>query len=245
MDRSIYVAMTGAGQTARALAALSHNIANAGTIGFRAQLGATAGVPVLGDGLATRINAVERPGGVDFSPGPQIATGHDLDIAIQGRGWIAVQGLDGREGYTRAGDLAVDAGGTLVTASGLPVLGDAGPLAVPAFTKIDVGGDGTISIVPQGQGPETVASIGRIKLVDPADADLVRGADGLMHMADGGDAPADASVRLISGTLEGSNINPAAGLSQMVVLSRQFEMHIRAIQTADENAEAATRMLGR
>lgn len=245
MDRSIYVAMTGAGQTVRALAALSHNIANANTVGFRAQLGASAGVPVLGEGLATRVNAVERPGGVDFSPGPQIATGRDLDIAIQGRGWIAVQGPDGREGYTRAGDLTVGADGLLATAAGLPVLGDAGPLSIPAFTKIDIGGDGTLSIVPQGQGPETVASVGRIKLVAPAESDLVRGADGLMRLADGSDAPADASVRLISGTLEGSNADPADGLAQMIVLSRQFEMHIRAIQAADDNAEAATRLLGR
>lgn len=245
MDRSIYVAMTGAGQTVRALASLSHNIANASTVGFRAQLGAVAGVPVLGEGLATRVNAVQGSGGVDFSPGPQIATGRDLDIAIQGEGWIAVQGPDGREGYTRAGELSVRPDGLLVTADGLLVLGDAGPLDIPAFTKIDIGHDGTISVVPQGQGPETIASVGRIRLVAPANDDLVRGADGLMRMADGSDAPADASVRLISGALEGSNINPADGLAQMIALSRQFEMHVRAIQAADENAEAATRLLGR
>lgn len=245
MDRSIYVAMTGTGQTMQALARLSHNMANAGTVGFRAQLGATIGVPVLGEGLATRVNAVERPGGVDFSPGPQIATGRDLDIAIQGQGWIAVQGLDGREGYTRAGDLSVSADGVLTTATGLPVLGDSGPLSIPAFTKIEIGSDGTISIVPQGQGPETVASVGRIRLVDAANDGLVRGADGLLRLADGTDAPADASVRVIAGALEGSNVDPADGLAQMIMLSRQFEMHIRAIQAADENAEAATRLLSR
>src|SRR3546814_17503217 len=120
-------------------------------------------LPVAGDSWPSRVNVVERSLGADFSIGPQMSTGHDLDISIQGQGWIAVQGKDGVEGYTRAGDLQVDANGLLVTSSGLPVLGDTGAITVPLFSKIDIGQDGQLSVVPQGQGPQTIPTVGRIK----------------------------------------------------------------------------------
>jgi flagellar basal-body rod protein FlgF len=243
MDRAIYLAMNGATQTMRAQTQATHNLANVSTVGFRAEMASLDRLPVAGDGLPSRVNVVERSLGADLTIGPQMSTGRELDVSIQGQGWIAVQGSDGVEGYTRAGDLEVNADGFLVTATGLQVLGDAGPLTVPPFTKLDVGQDGTVSVVPQGQGPETIAAVGRIKLVNPEPADLVRSADGLMRMADGSTAPADASVTVISGVLEGSNVNPTRALMEVISLSRQFEMQIRAIQTADDNAEAATRLL--
>lgn len=243
MDRAIYIAMNGASQTMRAQAQAAHNLANVSTVGFRAEMAGLDRLPVLGDGLPSRVNVIERALGADFSIGPQISTGHDLDISIQGQGWIAVQGKDGVEGYTRAGDLQIDANGLLVTSSGLPVLGDAGPITVPLFSKLDIGQDGTVSVVPQGQGPQTISSVGRIKLVNPERAQLVRSADGLMRMADGSNAPADAAVTVVSGVIEGSNVNPTRALMDVISLSRQFEMQIRAIQTADDNAEAATRLL--
>ncbi|PIQ37295.1 MAG: flagellar biosynthesis protein FlgF [Lysobacterales bacterium CG17_big_fil_post_rev_8_21_14_2_50_64_11] len=243
MDRAIYLAMNGATQTMRAQTQAAHNLANVSTVGFRAEMASLDRLPVVGDGLPSRVNVIERARGADFSIGPQMSTGRELDVSIQGQGWIAVQGRDGSEGYTRAGDLEVNADGLLVTATGLPVLGDAGPLSVPPFTKLDIGQDGTVSVVPQGQGPETVASIGRIKLVNPQPTDMLRSGDGLMRMADGSQAPADAAVTVISGVLEGSNVNPTRALMEVISLSRQFEMQIRAIQTADDNAEAATRLL--
>lgn len=243
MDRAIYLAMNAATQTMRAQSQAAHNLANVSTVGFRAEMASLDRLPVAGDGLPSRVNVVERALGADFSIGPQISSGRELDVSIQGQGWIAVQGRDGSEGYTRAGNLEVNADGLLVTASGLPVLGDAGPLSVPPFTKLDIGQDGTVSVVPQGQGPETVASVGRIKLVKPDRAELVRSADGLMRMADGSQAPADAAVTVVSGVLEGSNANPTQALMAVISLSRQFEMHIRLIQSADDNAEAATRLL--
>lgn len=243
MDHAIYLAMNGASQTMRAQAQAAHNLANVSTVGFRAQMASLDRLSVAGDGLPSRVNVIERSLGADLSIGPQMSTGRELDVSIQGEGWIAVQGQDGVEGYTRAGDLEINADGFLVTATGLQVLGDAGPLTVPPFTKLDVGQDGTVSVVPQGQGPETIAAIGRIKLVNPERTDLVRSADGLMRMTDGSQAPADASVTLVSGVLEGSNVNPTRALMEVISLSRQFEMQVRAIQTADDNAEAATRLL--
>jgi flagellar basal-body rod protein FlgF len=243
MDRAIYIAMNAATQTMRAQTQATHNLANVSTVGFRAQMASLDRLPVAGDGLPSRVNVIERSLGADLSIGPQMSTGHELDVSIQGKGWIAVQGRDGEEGYTRAGDLQINANGLLVTSSGLPVMGDAGPITVPLFTKLDIGQDGTVSLVPQGQGPETISTVGRIKLVNPEGADLLRSADGLMRMADGSQAPADASVTLVSGVLEGSNVNPTRALMEVISLSRQFEMQIRAIQTADDNAEAATRLL--
>ncbi|MDX2301110.1 MAG: flagellar basal-body rod protein FlgF [Xanthomonadaceae bacterium] len=245
MDRSLYVAMTGAAQVMRAQTEASHNLANVSTVGFRAQLGSFDSLPVRGAGLTTRVNVVERPLGADFSIGPQISSGRDLDVAIQGEGWIAVQARDGGEGYTRAGDLSISADGQLLTGNGLPVMGDAGPITIPPYSKLDIGNDGTISVVPQGQGPETVSAVGRIKLVNPDRTQLVRGGDGLMRLADGAVAPGDAAVHLVSGVIEGSNVNPTEALTRMISLSRQFEMQVRAIQAADENAQAATRLLAR
>lgn len=243
MDHSIYLAMNGAAQTLRAQAENNANLANASTTGFKAELAAFKSVPVLGTGLATRVNAVESGNGFDASTGPQITTGRELDVAVQGQGWIAVQSPDGSEGYTRAGALQLTPAGLLTTAAGQPVLGDGGPISVPPHSSLKIGADGTVSVVPLGQPASAVASIGRIKLVNPAPADLSLGADGLMHLAGGATAPGDATVHLAAGVLEGSNVNPAEALVRMIALSRQFEMQVRGIKTADQNAQAATQLL--
>jgi len=243
MDRAIFIAMTGATQTMRAQAENSNNLANANTVGFKAQVAAFQSVPVLGEGYASRINAVSRGVGVNMAIGPQIDTGRQLDVAVQGQGWIAVQAPDGSEAYTRAGALHLSPAGMLTTARGMPVLGDNGPITVPAYTQLKIGGDGTISVIPTGQSPAAMASIGRIKLVNPAVSQLVQGADGLMHMRTGNPAPADASVHLASGVLEGSNVNPVDALVRMIALTRQYEMQVRTIQTENQNAQAATRLL--
>ncbi len=154
-----------------------------------------------------------------------------------------MQGPDGREAYTRAGDLRVDTNGQLRTGTGLAVLGEAGPVAVPPHASLVVGGDGTISIVPLGQGPETKAEVGRIKLVNPANEDIEKGQDGLFRMKDGSDAPPDASTRLMSGMLESSNVNVADAMVNMIELSRRFDMQVRAMKSAEDNGAASARLL--
>jgi flagellar basal-body rod protein FlgF len=242
MDRSLYVAMTGATQMMRAQSEVAHNLANADTVGFKAQLSAFQPLAVQGPGLATRINGVANGQGVDLRQGGQIDTGRELDIAVQGDGWIAVQSADGSEAYTRAGELRLTPDGMLTDARGNPVMGDGGPINVPQSTQMNVGADGTISVVPMGQTPETISAIGRIKLVNPA-ADLSLGSDGLMHLADGASASADPAVTIKSGALESSNVNPSETLVQMIQLSRQYELQVRAIKSADENAQSASRLL--
>jgi flagellar basal-body rod protein FlgF len=243
MDEMIYLAMTGAKQTEYAQAINSNNLANVSTTGFRADLHSFSSVPIDGPGVETRINAVVDSYGTDFSQGPIANTSRDLDVAISGDGFIAVQAPDGTEAYTRAGDLRVEAGGLLSTGAGHLVLGDGGPVAIPPNESLLIGRDGTISIQPIGQGPETLAIVDRIKLVNPDVSLLQKGEDGLLRLADDEIADADASVSVISGALEQSNVNVAKTLVNMIELARQYEMQVNVIKTSEENADAAAQMM--
>ncbi len=243
MDEMIYLAMTGARQTEYAQTINSNNLANVSTTGFRADLHSFSSVAIDGPGIDTRVNAVVDSYGTDLTQGPISNTGRDLDVAIRGKGFLAVQTADGGEAYTRAGDLRIEAGGLLSTGAGHLVMGDGGPVAIPPNSSLLIGSDGTISVQPLGQGPEALAIIDRIKLVNP-EADLLRkGSDGLLHLEDGSIADADASVTLISGSLEQSNVNVAKTLVNMIELARQYEMQVNVIKASEENADAASTLM--
>ena len=243
MDKLLYIAMTGAKETLRAQAANNHNLANASTTGFRADLSAFQSRAVAGAGYASRVYATNATTGWDDTAGPMQSTGNPLDIAVQGPGFIAVQGPDGKEAYTRAGDLHVEPSGLLLTGAGHPVLGDSGPISVPPSSSVTVGGDGTVSIVPLGQTPNTLANVGRIKLVNPGSAALKPGEDALFHTANGAPAPADAAVKVAAGVLEGSNVNIASSMVTMIELARHFDMQVKAIRSAEDNGAASTKIL--
>ncbi|MBI5717807.1 MAG: flagellar basal-body rod protein FlgF [Burkholderiales bacterium] len=240
MDRLIYLAMAGAKATMQRQDVLAHNLANASTNGFRAEMQAFRAVPVRGDGASTRVYALESTIGYDDRAGPMQTTGRALDVAPQGKAWLAVQSLDGTEAYTRAGALQVSAEGQLVTPSGLPVLGDGGPIAVPAGATLEVASDGTISASRGGGKPQPV---GRLKLVTP-EAPLVRGEDGLFRAgADAGDLPADPAARLQSGALEGSNVSAVETMVAMIAAARQFEQQMKVLQGAEQREQGATKLL--
>lgn len=243
MDRMIYIAMTGAKETLNHQATVSHNLANAATTGFRAQLNALRATPVFGDGSPTRAFVVDSTPGSDFTPGPVQHTGRDLDVAVQGQGWIAVQAPDGTEAYTRNGSLQAGANGLLETRNGLTVLGDGGPISIPQDTQIVVARDGTISSVPSGNALNAVATVGRIKLVNPAEADLVRGDDGLFRLNAGGAAPADSNVSIMPSALEGSNVNVVEAMVNMITLARQFDMQVKLLQNAEQAESKASQIL--
>ncbi len=243
MDRLAYVAMTGAKQTEVAQTINSNNLANVSTAGFRADLHAFTHAEVEGPGAHTRVNAIAERYATDFRQGAIISTGRDLDVAVQGDGFLAVQAPDGSEAYTRAGDLRIGSGGILTTGTGLPVLGDGGPVAIPPNANLLIGVDGTVSIQPLGQSPETLATVDRIKLVNPDLAQLEKGADGLLRLKSGDDAVADANVKVNSGSLEQSNVNVASTLVNMIELARQYEMQINVIQTARDDADVAATLL--
>jgi flagellar basal-body rod protein FlgF len=243
MDRSVYIAMTGATQTMRAQDAVSHNLANASTVGFKSELSAFQTLPVQGEGAATRINAVAQGIGEDGSQGAIQHTGRSLDVAVNGPGWIAVQAADGSEAYTRAGNLQIGADGSLTDSRGNPVMGSSGAINIPDSSSISVGSDGTISTVPMGESPDTIAAVGQLKLVNPDASQMTEGADGLMHNSDGSQAVADSTVTVTSGALEASNVNTSSELVKMISLSRQYEMQVRSIKTAEDDADDSTKLL--
>ena len=235
MDRLIYVAMTGAKQILEQQATTANNLANVSTTGFRAQLDAFRAVPVVGAQSPTRAFVVDSTVGSDFSTGPIQQTGNTLDIAVQGPGWIAVQRPDGSEGYTRDGSLKISENGILQTQSGLDVLGDNGPISIPPDVRVQIAKDGTVSSVQQGTTPVTSTQLGRIKLVNPDESDLVRNDDGLFSTKDGQPADADANVTIIDGAVEGSNVNVVNEMVNMISLSRQFDMNMQALKNAESN----------
>ena len=246
MDRMIYTAMSGAKHTMGQQGAVSNNLANANTTGYRAETSVLRAVPVFSDALATRALVVDSSAGADFRPGTIQQTGRDLDVAVQGSGWIALQLEDRSEAYTRNGSLQVSANGMLQTRNGINVMGEGGPIAVPPNSVITVAKDGTISTVPFGSSSNetsVVITVGRIKLVNSSETQLTRGGDGLFRLAGGGGTEEDPAVTLIGGALEGSNVNVVEALVDMISLSRQFEMHMKLMQNAQGNAQRAASLL--
>lgn len=239
MDRLIYLSMAGAKATMQRQDSLAHNLANASTTGFRAEMQAFRAVPVRGEGATTRAYVLESSIGHDTRPGAMQATGRNLDVAMQGNAWLAVQGLDGTEAYTRAGALEVNAEGVLVTPAGLPVQGDGGAITVGLNAQVEIGADGIVTATTGNGRPQNV---GRLKLVTP-EAPLQRGTDGLFRAADGADLPADATARLSSGMLEGSNVSPVETMVAMIAAARQFEQQMKALQGAEQREQQAAKLL--
>lgn len=240
MDRLVYTSMSAAKATLQRQEVLAHNLANVATNGFRAEMAALRAVPVRGDGATTRVFALETTVGYDDAPGVVQTTSRNLDVAMQGKAWMAVQGFDGTEAYTRAGSLQVGADGTLSDVSGRPVLSDGGPITVPLNARVDIAADGSISATVGNQRPQ---AIGRIKMVTP-EAQMVRGTDGLFRAADGDPLPADATARLQAGALEGSNVNAVEAMVAMIAAARQFEHQMKALKTAEDKEQAAAKLLG-
>lgn len=247
MDKALYVAMTGARASLQAQGTVSQNLANVDTNGFKAALANTQAMPIRGDGFPSRVNAMHIDQGFDASVGSQKVTGNALDISLQPNAWLAVQAQDGREAYTRGGQLSLTPNGQLVTASGHAVLDENGnPMVIPPHQALEIGSDGTVSITPLGESAATQANVGRLRVVTaPADR-LTRGLDGLMRntSTDPRQAFAQAEGKAVnSGSLEGSNVDAAGALVQMIQLQRQFEMQVKVIKHGDENAQSANTLL--
>ncbi|HET6397515.1 MAG TPA: flagellar basal body rod protein FlgF [Pseudoxanthomonas sp.] len=245
MDKALYIAMTGARATLQAQGTVSHNLANADTAGFKAALANTEAFPVRGPGHASRIAALHADQGFDARAGAQRVTGNPLDLSLHADRWLAVQAPDGSEAYTRAGNLSLTPNGQLVTAGGRPVLDQQGnPIALPPHQALEIGQDGTVSIVPLGEAANTMAEVGRLRVVEAAPERLTRGADGLMRNADPAQPLAQApGAVLATGALEESNVDAAGALVQMIQLQRQFEMQVKVIQRGDDNAQSANTLL--
>lgn len=245
MDKALYTAMTGAKHNMMAQTSHANNLANVNTTAFKSDFAVARSMPVFyGEGLPTRaLNMTERPA-TNLAHGALEQTGRDLDLAIEGDGFFVVQAQDGQEAYTRSGNLVIDSAGMLRTGNGLPVMGNAGPIAVPPNTKIEIGSNGTVSVIPSGQGVEAPAVIDRLKLVNPEAGTLSKMEDGLFRQLDNPDIlPPAAEVTVISGFLEASNVSAVHELTSMLMLARQYEMHVKLMATAKENSESSSRLI--
>jgi len=242
MDKLIYTAMTGAKYLLARQDTAAQNLAHVSTTGYRAQVDALRSQAV--GGSDTRVFATDATVGSDFTPGPVQETGRDLDVALVGKGWIAVQALDGNEAYTRFGSLEVSAEGMLQTRTGLPVLdGGGGPIVVPPDVNLTIASDGTVSAIPVS-GAKVATPLGKIKLASAPDGEMARGGDGLFRRSNGDTADADPNLRVQPQALEGSNVNPVEAMVTMIAVARQFEMQMKMMSSADENARQADKLLG-
>lgn len=243
MDNVLYLSMSAARELMQAQAVHSNNLANASTGGFKADFAQARAMQVYGDGYAGRVYAATESPGTDLSPGSLDQTGRNLDIAIDGEGWLAVMRSDGSEAFTRYGSLRVDPGGTLRTARGDVVMGDGGPIALPPFETVLIGSDGTVTVQPVGQSPNNLVQIDRLKLVSPPPDALVKTADGLFQRQDGLPEPPDGTVRVVSGMVENSNVNVVNEMTEILAIAREFEIQLRMMQTAEQNDEVASELL--
>lgn len=247
MDRMIYTAMSGASQTMERQASVAQNLANVNSTGYRAEeqrLRAVQVIPGAGStALPTRAFVIDASTHTDFTPGPLQMTARPLDVAVQGQGWIALAMPDGSEAYTRDGSLHEDVNGVLQTRTGIPVQGDGGTISIPPDVKVTIGADGTVSVVNESGQKNSVNALGQIKLVNPPQADLVRGDDGLFRLRSGAPATTDPNVKLADGYLEGSNVDPIEQMVSMISLSRQFDMQMKTLTNAQANDQAATQII--
>lgn len=245
MDNFVYISSSAAEQAMLAQTMNANNLANLSTVGFKADLDQYRSQVVFGqDGaLPTRSYAsTERPA-VDFSPGPMISTGRDLDVAVEGEGWMSVQAPDGSEALTRVGNLQLTQEGMLTTADGLPLLGDGGPIVLGPFQKVSIGVDGSVSIVPQGGSSTSLVLVDRIKLSNPEKENLYKDVDGLIKTKDNSIPESDGAVRLTNGFLEGSNVNAVETITRVIAIAREFEIQMKMMDTAQTTANADTSML--
>lgn len=243
MDKMLYVAMTGAQNNTLGLRAHANNLANVSTSGFRRDFEQARSMPLFGETFPARVFAMSERPGTDFRPGSLQETGRDLDVAVGGKGWIAVQAPDGSEAYVRTASLNIDALGVLRTGNGLSVIGNAGPIAVPPEQKVEIGQDGTISIRALGEDPNVLAEVDRIKLVNPDPKSMEKGTDGLIRVKGQPEVAADATVQVTSGFLEASNVNAVEEMTAILSLSRQFELSVKMMRTAEDNSSAMARVL--
>lgn len=243
MDHMLYVGMTGARAIQLAQTTNANNLANASTVGFRADFHNLMAEAVTGPGLATRFNAVSSERASQLQAGPIQQTGRELDVSVVGDGWLAVQDADGQEAYSRRGDFQISLTGQLLNGAGQPVLGENGPVSIPPHRSLTIGRDGSVSVIPLGQGADTLAVVDRIKLVTLDASKVIKGNDGLMRQFDGQAGEVSAAVGLQSGSLEGSNVNTVDAMVNMISLSRSYEMQVKMMQTGKELADSGTRLM--
>ncbi len=243
MDKLVYTAASGLKAHLASQAAIANNMANASTIGFRADRVVFDRLSLKGSAFETRTPASAEVIDADRKPGTIQQTGRDLDVAITGDSWLAVQASDGSEAYTRRGDLEVAPSGVLQTGDGFPVIGSGGPITLPPATSVKISADGQVAIVPVGGDARNPQVIDRLKLASPTGSDTTKGTDNLLHVKGGGVLPADLDAKVESGALEGSNVNMTQALVDMIENQRSYEVQANLMKSAKDMDESSASLM--
>jgi flagellar basal-body rod protein FlgF len=148
MDKLIFTAVSGAERLLRSQQVHANNLANLDTSGFRASMETAGDQALAGYGYDDRHMSTMQADSVSTRAGSVRETGRPLDVAIGGQGFLAVQNGDG-EAYTRSGEIEISAEGAL-SVHGHPLLGEGGPITLPQHTAVEIGTDGTISVLTEG-----------------------------------------------------------------------------------------------
>lgn len=244
MDRLIYTALSGLRGSMSAQTAIANNLANANTIGFRADRSAFESQTLKGPQIEVRAPNAMEVKDADMTAGAVIETGRPLDLAINGSAMMAVQSDDGTEGYTRRGDLMVSPTGLLQTGDGKLVLGGSGgPISIPALSTVSITQDGTVQVVAPGGDVNNPETVDRIKLVSTEGSQIHKGLDGLFRAIDDGVLPNDPEARVTTGALEQSNVNSAQMMVEMIENQRLFDMRTKMLTTARELDEGGASLM--
>lgn len=243
MDRLIYTALTGMNAAMDRQRATANNLANASTPGFRKEVFAVTPATLRDGSLEARAVARGAVRGADLDAAKVNPTGRPLDIAVDGQALIAYQAPDGGELYSRRGDLRITATGLLENGEGLPVLGNAGPITVPAGFEISVGKDGIVLARDPAAPGEPAQELDRIRLVSPDGSFVAKGIDSFLKVPGGGVLPPDPTATLTSGALEMSNVETGATLVEMIDAQRAFEQRVQILSTASELDEAGASLM--
>ena len=243
MDKTLYTAMSGATRIMETQQVKANNIANLSTTGFKADFNNAFAEALQGEGFDSRVHTRNAEQWTDMSGGSLSQTGNELDVAIRGEGWFSVLDAEGNESYTRAGRFHVDGNGIMRTDNGMMVAGEGGAIMLPEYEQLDIGEDGVVTVIPSGAGNEQVMQVAQLKLVNPPAADLTKSPDGLFRLPEGEVAAEDPEVALVSGYLEGSNVNGVSEMVSFLSMSRGFEMQLKMMKSAETVARAGDQLL--
>ena len=247
MDRLIYTAMSGMTDSMVRQRVIASNMANAQTVGFRAELIYSTPVTVKGrtpgQDLEVRAFSDGEVHGANMRPGVVSQTGRPLDVALLGEALLSVQAADGSEAYTRRGDLAVSTTGVLENGDGRPVIGNGGPITVPPNALVTIAPDGSVMVANPDTPDQPATAVDRLKLASAAGSKIAKDIDGLFRVVGGGALPADAAATVASGALEQSNVDPGEVMVQMVEAQRMFDIRTKMIASAREIDESGSALM--
>ena len=243
MDKTLYTAMSGATRIMQTQQVKANNLANLSTTGFKADFNNAFAEALQGEGFNSRVHTRNVEQWTDLSGGTLSQTGNSLDVAVRGEGWLAVLDAEGNEAYTRSGRLHVDGNGVVRADNGMMVAGQGGAIMLPEYEQLVIGEDGSVSVLPSGGGQEQIMQVAVLKLVNPPAEELVKSPDGLFRLAEGEVAEEDPEVTVVSGYLEGSNVNAVSEMVSFLSMSRGFEMQLKMMKTTETIARAGDQLL--